>query len=57
MAKTVGITEEELYAAVNWSDVGSQYEDIQYHKSDDSIAKITIARPQVHNAFLPQTVK
>ncbi|MEF1229750.1 1,4-dihydroxy-2-naphthoyl-CoA synthase, partial [Vibrio fortis] len=31
MAKTVGITEEELYAAVNWGDVGSQYEDIQYH--------------------------
>ena len=57
MAKTVGITEEELYAAVNWSDESSQYEDIQYHKSDDGIAKITIARPQVHNAFRPQTVK
>ncbi|MCZ8501516.1 1,4-dihydroxy-2-naphthoyl-CoA synthase [Vibrio lentus] len=57
MAKTVGITEEELYAAVNWRDESSKFEDIQYHKSDDGIAKITIARPQVHNAFRPQTVK
>ena len=38
MAKTVGITEEELYAAVNWRDESSQFEDIQYHKSDDGIA-------------------
>ena len=57
MAKTVGITEEELYASVNWRDESNQFEDIQYHKSDDGIAKITIARPQVHNAFRPQTVK
>lgn len=28
-----------------------------YHKSDDGIAKITIARPQVRNAFRPLTVK
>jgi naphthoate synthase len=28
MAKTVGITEEELYAAVNWRDESSHFEDI-----------------------------
>ncbi|WP_162046042.1 1,4-dihydroxy-2-naphthoyl-CoA synthase [Vibrio taketomensis] len=57
MAKTVGISEEELYAPVNWNDCSGEYEDIQYHKSEDGIAKITIARPQVRNAFRPQTVK
>ena len=56
MARTVGITEKELYAPVNWSDCSSEYEDIHYHKSEDGIAKITIARPQVRNAFRPQTV-
>ncbi len=57
MAKTVGISEEELYAPVQWKDCGEKYEDIHYHKSEDGIAKITIARPQVRNAFRPQTVK
>ncbi len=57
MAKTVGISEEELYAPVEWKDCSEKYEDIQYHKSVDGIAKITIARPQVRNAFRPQTVK
>ena len=57
MAKTVGISEEELYAPVHWNDCTGEYEDIQYHKSEDGIAKITIARPQVRNAFRPQTVK
>ncbi len=56
MAKTVGLTEEELYAPVNWADVTGDFEEIQYHKSEDGIAKITIARPQVHNAFTPRTV-
>jgi naphthoate synthase len=32
-------------------------EDIRYDKSDEGIAKITICRPQVHNAFRPQTVR
>lgn len=56
MAKTVGLTEEELYAPVNWADVTGDFEEIQYHKSEDGIARITIARPQVHNAFTPKTV-
>lgn len=34
-----------------------EYTDIKYETTDDSgIAKITINRPQVRNAFRPQTV-
>src|SRR5690606_262360 len=32
------------------------FEDIIYQKSDEGIAKITINRPEVRNAFRPQTV-
>ena len=36
----------------------ADYEDIRYDKSEDgAIAKITIDRPEVRNAFRPQTVK
>lgn len=34
----------------------AEFEDILYHQSE-GIAKITINRPQVHNAFRPQTVE
>jgi naphthoate synthase len=33
------------------------FEDIKYEKSDDGIAKITINRPEVRNAFRPKTIK
>jgi naphthoate synthase len=33
-----------------------KFEDILYDKSEDGIAKVTINRPKVHNAFRPKTV-
>ena len=38
-----------------WHKAG-EFTDIVYEKCSDGIAKITINRPQVHNAFRPQTV-
>ena len=38
-----------------WHKAGD-FTDIVYEKCSDGIAKITINRPQVHNAFRPQTV-
>jgi len=38
-----------------WTTI-SGYEDVKYEKSGDGIAKITINRPEVRNAFRPQTV-
>jgi naphthoate synthase len=46
--------EEELYAPIEWASV-RDYEDIRYEKAD-CIAKITIDRPEVRNAFRPQTL-
>lgn len=50
-------SEDFLYAPVEWQDCSNGFDDILYHKSADGIAKITINRPQVRNAFRPQTVK
>src|ERR671930_2760620 len=41
--------------SVTWTPAG-EYEDIRYELSGDGIAKITIDRPEVRNAFRPQTV-
>ncbi|CAN5253725.1 1,4-dihydroxy-2-naphthoyl-CoA synthase [soil metagenome] len=38
-----------------WNESG-EYEDISYATTEDGIAKITICRPEVHNAFRPQTL-
>jgi naphthoate synthase len=40
---------------VTWSMAG-EYDDIRYELSGDGIAKITINRPDVRNAFRPQTI-
>ncbi len=34
-----------------------QYEDIRFEKTEDGIAKITINRPEVRNAFRPETIQ
>jgi naphthoate synthase len=40
---------------VVWLEV-KPYQDLEYHKTQDGIAKITIARPEKRNAFRPQTL-
>ncbi len=41
---------------IEWTEAGT-YSDIRYHKTDEGIAKITINRPEVRNAFRPLTVE
>nr|WP_280764168.1 1,4-dihydroxy-2-naphthoyl-CoA synthase [Prescottella agglutinans] len=45
----------ELAESVEWNRIG-EWEDIRYEHSGDGIAKITICRPEVRNAFRPQTL-
>ena len=47
-------SQEELYAPIEWRAEGD-YEDIVYERGD-AIAKLTIDRPEVRNAFRPQTL-
>jgi naphthoate synthase len=47
-------TTQEIRPALDWRPAG-EYEDIRYEIAE-GIAKITIARPEVRNAFRPQTV-
>jgi naphthoate synthase len=46
--------EEQLYAPAEWR-AAAEYTDILYEKAE-GIAKITINRPEVRNAFRPQTL-
>ncbi|MEK7703501.1 MAG: 1,4-dihydroxy-2-naphthoyl-CoA synthase [Myxococcota bacterium] len=45
-----------MSAKVRWQAIAG-YDDIRYEKSGDGIAKITINRPEVRNAFRPLTVQ
>ncbi len=42
-------------SSVHWNRI-DDFEDIRYEKCDIGIAKVTICRPHVRNAFRPQTV-
>ena len=46
---------EELYAPIEWRPA-ADFDDILYENAE-AIAKITINRPEVRNAFRPQTLK
>jgi len=46
--------EEDLYAPIEWRPA-REFEDIRYERAE-SIARITINRPEVRNAFRPQTL-
>lgn len=45
-----------ILPGADWQDHSASYEDILYHKAD-GMAKITINRPEVRNAFRPRTVQ
>jgi naphthoate synthase len=49
------VTDTSSSTDVVWTESG-EYTDIVYATTDDGIAKITINRPEVHNAFRPQTI-
>ncbi|MES2962517.1 MAG: enoyl-CoA hydratase-related protein, partial [Bdellovibrionota bacterium] len=46
----------EIIKAAEWKTLKT-YEDIKLEVTDDGIAKVTINRPEVRNAFRPQTVQ
>ncbi|MDX6623693.1 MAG: naphthoate synthase, partial [Solirubrobacterales bacterium] len=48
------LPDEALYAPIEWQSAG-EFEDIRYEIAD-GIAKVTIDRPEVLNAFRPQTL-
>ena len=56
MAENASPNDSVQRPGADWTPGPGTYEDIRYELSGDGIAKLTIARPQVRNAFRPQTV-
>ncbi len=54
MTSTPDTDRDGLYAPIEWQRSG-EYVDISYDTAE-GIAKITICRPEVRNAFRPQTL-
>jgi naphthoate synthase len=50
----MGVEERTIRPALDWQ-AAAEYEDIRYEIAE-GIAKITINRPELHNAFRPETV-
>ncbi len=48
-------TEGHIRSGADWRPGGGDYEDIRYELAE-GIAKITIDRPEVRNAFRPETL-
>lgn len=55
-ASTNNPAHSSMVPGANWQDANLGFSDIKYEKAD-GMAKITINRPEVRNAFRPQTVK
>lgn len=49
-------SESDLYGPVAWRDDSGDYSDVLYERAE-GIAKITINRPEVRNAFRPPTLR
>ena len=48
--------EEDLYRPIEWRNETGDYQDVLYERAE-GIAKITINRPEVRNAFRPPTLR
>lgn len=55
MSASVGTNNSKSKSTEKWISIKS-YKDIKFEKTIDGIGKITINRPEVRNAFRPQTV-
>jgi naphthoate synthase len=54
-SRPMSATEGQIRAGAAWRPGGGEYEDIRYDLAD-GIAKVTIDRPEVRNAFRPETL-
>jgi naphthoate synthase len=54
-SRAMSATEGHIRSGADWRPGGGEYEDIRYELAD-GIAKITIDRPEVRNAFRPETL-